>query len=207
MTGYSDRINHALAFAAKHHDRQVHKGTRAPYRTHSSMLAVILSRYEQPDSTVIAGILHDVIEDAVMERHARELLDQRIGQKFGPDTLDIALSITPRLIDDDGLELSHDERRSDLLERLVSADDAGRWVCAADALFEVCSAVANLHRTIDPDSVWNGLPLGRDPTVEWYRRLHHRLTALGFNAPIMTELAAAIDELERWARVPAEDMS
>ena len=28
-TGYSDRINHALAFAAKHHDRQVRKGNRA----------------------------------------------------------------------------------------------------------------------------------------------------------------------------------
>ena len=32
--GYSDRINHALAFAAKHHDRQVRKGTRLPYLTH-----------------------------------------------------------------------------------------------------------------------------------------------------------------------------
>ena len=32
-TGYSDRINHALAFAAKHHDQQVRKGTRLPYLT------------------------------------------------------------------------------------------------------------------------------------------------------------------------------
>ena len=28
MNGYSDRINHALAFAAKHHDQQVRRGTR-----------------------------------------------------------------------------------------------------------------------------------------------------------------------------------
>ena len=33
ITGYSDRINHALAFAAKHHDQQVRKGTRLPYLT------------------------------------------------------------------------------------------------------------------------------------------------------------------------------
>ena len=33
MTGYSDRLNHAFAYAAKHHDRQVRKGARAPFRT------------------------------------------------------------------------------------------------------------------------------------------------------------------------------
>src|SRR5688572_7634594 len=31
--GYSDRVNHALAFAAKYHDQQVRKGLRAPYFT------------------------------------------------------------------------------------------------------------------------------------------------------------------------------
>ena len=57
ITGYSDRINHALAFAAKHHDQQVRKGTRLPYVTHPANVAVILTRYGQDDDTVIAGIL------------------------------------------------------------------------------------------------------------------------------------------------------
>ena len=38
MRGYSDPINHAFAFAAKHHDRQVRKGTKLPYLLmHSGM--------------------------------------------------------------------------------------------------------------------------------------------------------------------------
>ena len=41
--GYSDRVNHALAFAAKHHDQQVRRGTRAPYATHPANVAIILS--------------------------------------------------------------------------------------------------------------------------------------------------------------------
>jgi (p)ppGpp synthase/HD superfamily hydrolase len=45
--GYSDRINHAFAFAAKHHYRQVRKGTRLPYLTHPANVAVILTRYGQ----------------------------------------------------------------------------------------------------------------------------------------------------------------
>ena len=34
LHGYSDRINHALAFAAKHNDREVRKNMRLPYGTH-----------------------------------------------------------------------------------------------------------------------------------------------------------------------------
>ena len=83
MTGYSDRINHAFAFAAKHHDRQVRKGTRLPYLTHPANVAVILTRYGCEEDTVIAGILHDVVEDCVREGWTREMLEDRIASKFG----------------------------------------------------------------------------------------------------------------------------
>jgi hypothetical protein len=195
MDGYSDRIDHALAFAAKHHDRQVHKGARAPYRIHAANVAIILTRYGQPDATVVAGILHDVVEDAVRDGHTREMLDQRIGEKFGGDTLDVLLSITPRVTDEEGFEFTHDERRFDLLARLADAHDTARWVCAADALYEASSTLANLRRTIDPDSVWSGHPLGKQATVEWYGRLHDRLASVGFDTPIMGEIGRVIDEL------------
>ena len=61
IIGYSDRINHAFAFAAKHHDQQVRKGTRLPYLTHPANVAVILTRYGCDEEIVIAGVLHDVI--------------------------------------------------------------------------------------------------------------------------------------------------
>ena len=67
MTGYSDRINHAFAYSAKHHDQQVRKGTRLPYLTHPANVAVILTRYGCNEETVVAGILHDVVEDCVRE--------------------------------------------------------------------------------------------------------------------------------------------
>src|SRR3569832_1854911 len=96
MTGYSDRINHAFAFAAKHHDPQVRKGTRLPYLTHPANVAIILTRYGQDDQTVVAGILHDVIEDCVREAYTQEMLEQRIGDKFGNDVLDTVLGVTLR---------------------------------------------------------------------------------------------------------------
>src|ERR1035437_6442845 len=105
VTGFSDAINHALAFAAKHHDRQVRKGTRLPYLTHPANVAIILTRYGQDDETVVAGILHDVVEDCVREGWTRGMLEERIGQKFGSSVLETVLSVTHRRVDDDGNEL------------------------------------------------------------------------------------------------------
>jgi (p)ppGpp synthase/HD superfamily hydrolase len=194
-SGYSDRINHALAFAAKHHDRQVHKGTRQPYGTHAANVAIILTRYDRDDDTVIAGILQDVVADCVNERFTRETLDQRIGEKFGADVLASVIAITLQRADEEGVDLSHDERRADLLERLGSADDRARWVLAADALHSVGATLANLRRTIDPNSVWSQLPMGKDGTARWYRSLCERLREVGFDAPIVAELARSVDEL------------
>lgn len=198
ISGYSDRINHALAFAAKHHDRQVRKGMRLPYATRAANVAIILTRYACDDDTIVAGILSDVIEDCVRERFTRDMLDQRIGDKFGIDVLDTVLAVTERLIDDDGIEMSNDERRDDYLLRLSEASESARWVCAADALHDSCTLLADLKRTIDPDTVWGRFHAGRDGTVRWYRRTHDRLEEIGFHGEIMAELGRAVAELEEW---------
>lgn len=196
MTGYSDRINHAFAFAAKHHDRQVRKGTRLPYLTHPANVAIILTRYGRDDETVIAGILHDVIEDCVREGWTREMLEDRIAAKFGDAVLATVLAVTKRRADDDGVEFSREDVRTDYLERLAAANESARWVCAADKVHNLGSTLADLRRTIDVDSVWGRFSGGREGTVQWYRDVRDRLVALGFDAPIMRELTTLVEQLE-----------
>jgi (p)ppGpp synthase/HD superfamily hydrolase len=194
--GYSDRINHALAFAAKHHDRQVRKGTRLPYLTHPANVAAILTRYGQDEQSVVAGILHDVIEDCVRDGYTRAMLEQRIGDKFGPDVLDTVLAVTQRQVDEEGIELSSEERKDDYLARLAGASERARWVCAADKIHNGSTILADLKRTIDPDTVWSRFNAGRLGTVRWYRRVYERLRELGFDAPIMAELRDVAEDLE-----------
>ncbi|MEP6992563.1 MAG: HD domain-containing protein [bacterium] len=198
--GYSDRINHAFAFAAKHHDRQVRKGTRLPYLTHPANVAVILTRYDQDEQTIVAGILHDVIEDCVRDGFTRDMLEQRIGDKFGPDVLETVLAVTHRQVDEEGIELSSEERKDDYLARLAAASDAARWVCAADKIHNANSILADLNRTLDPDTVWTRFAVGRLGTVRWYRRVYDRLRELGFVAPIMDELRDVAEQLEEKGR-------
>lgn len=200
-TGYSDRINHALAYATKHHDQQVRRGTRSPYLTRHANVAVILSRYGGDEDTVVAGILHDVVGDGVRGGMTRESLAGRVGEKFGGDALDLALAISERRAAEDGIELSADERRDDLLQRLADAPDRARWVVAADALHEAGTLLAELRRTEFPESVWGRGP--RDQGLDWLRRVHDRLSEVGFAAPIMTELRGLVSELDRhWQAAP-----
>jgi len=197
IRGYSDRINHAFAFAAKHHDRQVRKGTRLPYLTHPANVAVILSRYDQDEQTVVSGILHDVIEDCVLDGYTRDMLEQRIGDKFGPDVLETVLAVTHRQVDEEGIDLSSEERKDDYLARLAGASERARWVCAADKIHNGNSILADLNRTLDPDTVWSRFNVGRLGTVRWYRRVYERLREVGFSAPIMSELLEVAERLEQ----------
>jgi (p)ppGpp synthase/HD superfamily hydrolase len=199
VTGYSDVINHALAFAAKHHDRQVRKGTKLPYLTHPANVAVILTRYGSSSETVVAGILHDVIEDCVRDGYTREMLEQRIGDKFGPKVLETVLAVTYRRHDDDGVELSSEDRKADYLERLSDANDDARWVCAADKVHNAASIVSDLRRTVDPETVWSRFGSGKTATAGWYREVYERLRAVGFDAPIMEELDSVSSDLQKLA--------
>lgn len=196
MPGYSDRINHALAFAAKHHDQQVRRGIRAPYLTQPANVAIILTRYGQDESTVIAGILHDVVDDWARNGYSREVLQQRLSEKFGEGVLATLLNVTHRKADDDGVEFSPEERRDDLITRLATGTSASWWVCAADKLHAAASLVTDVRRTVEPASVWNRLSGGREATVRWHRRVHDRLASLGFDGPIMTEFEQVVRELE-----------
>jgi (p)ppGpp synthase/HD superfamily hydrolase len=197
MTGYSDRINHAFAYAAKHHDQQVRKGTRLPYLTHPANVAVILTRYGCAEDTVVAGILYDVVGDCLRDGWTHDMLEERVGSKFGTRMLELLLSVTERRVDNDGVELSVDDRKDDALERLSLASADALWVCAADKLHHANSILSDLRRTSFPETVWGRFSAGRDGTVRQYVRVSERLREIGFTSPIVDELELAVAELGR----------
>jgi len=199
MNGYSDRINHALAFAAKHHDQQVRRGTRSPYSTQPANLAVILTRYGCDEETVVAAILLDAVENYAREASHPEVLQHRIGEKFGTRVLEIALEASERRADDEGRELSLDGRRDDLLARLPDASPEGRMLVAADALHGAGTLLADLRRTVDPQAVWARVSGGREKTLDAYQRLLDRLSESAHRPAILDELR---DTLGALAAIP-----
>jgi (p)ppGpp synthase/HD superfamily hydrolase len=167
-----------------------------PYLTHPANVAVILTRYGCSEEVVVAGILHDVVEDCVRDGWTQAMLEERIGQKFGDGVLATVLAVTKRKVDEDGMDLSSDEQKEDYLERLASASEDALWVCAADKVHNANSILSDLRRTSFPETVWGRFNAGRDGTVKYYRRVAVRLREVGFNATIVDELEAAAEGLE-----------
>lgn len=194
MTGYSDRLNHAFAYAAKHHDRQVRKGARAPYLTQPANVAVILTRYGRDEDTVVAGILHDVVEDCVQEGWTAEMLDDRLGAKFGAASVALALAVVRRRHDDEGVEFSREESRADQLRRIAAAPEEARWVAAADAVHALGALSADLRRTIDREAGWARAG-GRDAVLAFSAELLTALGAGGWSGAIGEELQGLREEV------------
>lgn len=94
-------INRALHIAERAHFGQVRTGSGIPYITHPMAVAQILLDYDRTDSEVIAGILHDVIEDTEDAVKKAEFTAE-ILQVFGDEILQIVKGVTKISRKEDG---------------------------------------------------------------------------------------------------------
>lgn len=82
---YKPLLRRAIKFAIKTHDvyqKQTRKGKDIAYITHPLTVGLILSRAGASDQVVAAGILHDTIEDSILEKKvSKEMLEGRFGKK------------------------------------------------------------------------------------------------------------------------------
>ena len=79
-------INRAYVYAtAKHGSQKRHSGD--PYFAHPIQVAGILTEYKLDAATIVAGLLHDTIEDTEATR-------EEIQKLFGPDIADLVEGVT-----------------------------------------------------------------------------------------------------------------
>ena len=81
-----DQIEDAYQIALKAHEGQERKNGE-PYITHPLCVAIILADLEMDKETIIAGILHDVVEDTVMTV-------EEVEERFGSDVASLVDGVT-----------------------------------------------------------------------------------------------------------------
>jgi (p)ppGpp synthase/HD superfamily hydrolase len=172
MHAYSDRINHAFAFAAKHHRGP---GSASPGSLgHPANVAVILARYNCDQPTVVAGILHHVLEDAGPDR--RDLIEDKISEKFGPVVLAIARDACEPKYGPRGEERSWRTRKHDLLAHLAVAEPRALDIITADEIHRCGSTIAALRR-LGAEYLGPVSQATSGETIWWYRSMIEVLTA------------------------------
>ncbi len=168
MHGYSDRINHALSFAAKYYVTAAPAGVTMDYIAHPANVAVILTRYGCEQVTVVAGILHHVLEETPPDR--RPMLEQKISEKFGPVVLAIARDALEPKYDRRGAERPWQQCKSEYLTQLAAAEPRALDICVADEL-HACGSTITALRRLGVEYLRTLSRAGSEQTVWWYRSM------------------------------------
>lgn len=173
--GYSDRISHAFAFAAKHLPPRARRGSGALHLTQPANVAVILARYGCDEVTIISGILSHLVNEASYT--SRKGLEQKVAEKFGTMVSQVVRDVAEPRYDARGRERNWEVCRMDYLANLSSAGSRALDICAANQIHLCGSALTDIRR-LGVEYLPTFAEAPADQTLWWYASVITALEAL-----------------------------
>ena len=152
-------IELAIKKASILHDGQKRKGEKSfPYLTHLFSVATLLSEYTRDETVIIAGLLHDTIEDTGYSYDELE-------NEFGKEIRDMVFYVT-EVKERNGEKIPWKERKLGYLALLEVAPREALFVCTADKIH-------NLQSTIDDfkkfgPSIWKNFTTSVESNIWFY---------------------------------------
>jgi (p)ppGpp synthase/HD superfamily hydrolase len=168
MHGYSDRINHAFAFAAKYYGAVAPAGAGMDYLAHPANVAIILARYGCDQITIVAGILHHVLEETSPE--GWPVLEHKINDKFGPVALAVAKDALEPKFNRRGGERPWQSCKQEYLSQLATVEPRALDIIIADEIHS-CGSTMTALRRLGVEYLKTVSSAGSEQTIWWYRSL------------------------------------
>ncbi len=185
MQYLNEKILKAFQFAAIAHTGQKRKDPFAtPYFSHPAAVAMVLARAGFSDELVMAGALHDTIEDATVTL-------PQLQQEFGDHVAELVFGVT------EDKKLPWAERKKAYNESIAIASDEVKILSAADLLANCTSLLLVLQAGVNP---WPSF--SKDPK-EYVQRVRavdrQRLACIkeNFYHPLVDELEKVMGEVEK----------
>ena len=144
---YSPRVQKAVRFAMKTHEvyqKQKRKGKDIPYITHPLTVGLILARAGTSEDVVIAGILHDTVEDSPSSKKATP---EMIAERFGEKVATLVASVTEFRKD-----LPWEDRKREALAHIESFSLESLLLKSADVIGNLTELIDDYERT--GEAVW-----------------------------------------------------
>lgn len=186
IQGYRPKIDHALTFAAIAHGGQTRKGSKIPYITHPVHVAMILIRHGFGEDVVIAGLLHDVVEDC-------DVPIDEIEERFGHRVKSLVASVTERKQTEEEKQRPWRVRKEEQLSKIRGAGFETAALKAADALHNCQTTLADLEAL--GDVLWERFNAGPEEQRWYYGALASALQEALSDHPLARELSAAVAKL------------
>ncbi|HEY9585343.1 MAG TPA: HD domain-containing protein [Candidatus Paceibacterota bacterium] len=159
---FNTPIREAIIFASNTHEihqKQKRKGKDLPYIMHPLTVGLILAKAGAWDDRIVAGILHDTIEDSTTEH---KVTYEILLAKFGPSVADIVRDVTEH-----NKELPWTIRKQEALEHLKTMEGPSLWVKTADVVSNVSEILDDY--THDGDVVFRRFNASKKDVIANYR--------------------------------------
>ncbi|MEI7749990.1 MAG: HD domain-containing protein [Candidatus Moraniibacteriota bacterium] len=187
---YTKNIQKAIKFAAKthnHYQQQLRKGKEIPYITHPLTVGIILSLAGASEDTVVAGILHDTIEDSVPEK---KVTADMIVERFGDAVAMLVLSVTEA-----DKSLSWEERKAEAFGHIEHFSYDSLLVKSADVLSNVTELIDDHARY--GDEVFSRFHVSKEKTIAYQLKVIAAILDRWSESPLAEDLSAAAEALRR----------
>ncbi|OGZ58223.1 MAG: hypothetical protein A3F94_02530 [Candidatus Spechtbacteria bacterium RIFCSPLOWO2_12_FULL_38_22] len=188
---FSGLVKDAINFAIQVHEidrKQRRKGKDIPYIVHPLAVGLILARVTDDEETIAAGILHDTIEDSIVER---KVTKEQLMTRFGPTVAYLVHSVTEK-----DKSLSWDERKQIMLDDLGRCDD---WrvflIKSADLISNLNDLLEDYAR--EGESAFSRFNTGKEKYIANQRRIVEKLLKKWPRNPLTVELGFAVQILDR----------
>ena len=139
---FTKKIQKAIEVAAMLHDGQKRRERLLPYILHPFSVAVILSEYTNDEDVIIAGLLHDTIEDC---GYTPKTLEKEFGNRVKRIVIEVTEDVV--LKKQLGEKRSWRRRKEKYLAHLKKVSREGLLVAAADRLHNFISYIDG-YRTL-----------------------------------------------------------
>jgi (p)ppGpp synthase/HD superfamily hydrolase len=185
-TAYSSRLQKAVCYATEIHEvdqKQKRKGKDIPYITHPLTVGLILARAGAREDVIIAGILHDTIEDSLP---TKKVTQQMLAGRFGDGVAALVASVT-----EFDKELSWEQRKLEALAHIENFSPDSLLVKSADIIGNLTELIDDYERI--GDDVWKRFNASKKNLLGNARRV---ITALLQRWP-QSPLAGDLRDIER----------
>lgn len=172
-----------MRFAIDSHEGQRRKGSDTPYIVHPLRVALTLERHGFGRPLVVAGLLHDVVEDC-------EVSLATISGTFGPEVAGLVDLVTER-----DKTLPWRERKQAALQHLDAFSREGAALKGADALDNLRSMLEDHVRV--GDALWDRFNARAEDQAWYYGHVSRGVGSHLSDHPLATQLASAAADFER----------
>ena len=174
-------VDQATQYMIKKHEGQYRSGLNVPYSTHLFGVARILKAANYADHIVIAGLLHDVLEDT-------DTAEEELCELFGHD-----ICMLVKAVSEPDKSLDWEQRKQYMIDQIKYLNEDALAIILAEKIQNVRSIKYELSEL--GECTWDYFNAGKDRQYWYYASIIEQIKKYHPNAKLLPELEYGVQRL------------